>query len=58
MHPSALGPAFASLPDVRQYQILHDQHGLHVRVVLVEGASAATPARLRQALVDAIEAVG
>ena len=58
MHPSGLGPAFASLPDVRQYQILHDQHGLHVRAVLVEGASAATPARLRQALVDAIEAVG
>jgi len=58
MHPSGLGPAFASLPDVRQYQILHDQHGLHVRAVLVEGASAATPARLRQALVEAIEAVG
>jgi phenylacetate-coenzyme A ligase PaaK-like adenylate-forming protein len=58
MHPSALGPAFAGLPDVRQYQILHDQLGLHVRVVLSDGAEGTTPARLRQALVDAIEATG
>jgi phenylacetate-coenzyme A ligase PaaK-like adenylate-forming protein len=58
LHPSGLGPAFAGLPDVRQYQILHDRRGLHVRIVLAGEASAATPARLRRSLVEAIEAVG
>jgi len=56
--PPGLGPAFAALPEVRQYQIPHDHRGLHVRVVLAGGPSAGTPARLRLALVEAIEAVG
>jgi phenylacetate-coenzyme A ligase PaaK-like adenylate-forming protein len=58
MHPFGLGAAFAALPDVRQYQVLHDRHGLHVRVILAGDASAATPERLRQALVEAIDAAG
>jgi phenylacetate-coenzyme A ligase PaaK-like adenylate-forming protein len=58
VHPSGLGPAFAGLPDVRQYQVLHDRRGLHARVVLAGGAGAATLERLRQALMEAIEAAG
>jgi len=58
LHPSGLGPAFAGLPDVRQYQILHDPRGLHVRVLLAAGASADVPTRLRRSLVEAIEAAG
>jgi len=58
MHPSGLGAAFAGLPDVRQYQVLHDRHGLHVRVILAGDASTATPERLRQALAEAIDAAG
>ena len=58
LHPSALGPAFASLPDVRQYQLLHDRTGLRAKVVLADQASPNLPARLHQALVEAIEAAG
>jgi phenylacetate-coenzyme A ligase PaaK-like adenylate-forming protein len=58
VHPSGLGPAFAGLPDVRQYQVLRDRRGLHARVVLAGGAGAATLERLRQALIEAIEAAG
>jgi phenylacetate-coenzyme A ligase PaaK-like adenylate-forming protein len=58
LHPTGLSPAFASLPEVREYQVLHDHRGLHVRVVLAPGADPATPERLRRALAAAVEAAG
>jgi phenylacetate-coenzyme A ligase PaaK-like adenylate-forming protein len=58
LHPSAFGPAFASLPDLRQYQLLHDHTGLRAKVVVAGGASPGLPARLCQSLVQAIEAAG
>jgi phenylacetate-CoA ligase len=58
VHPSALGVAFAGLPDVRQYQVLHDRHGLHVRVVLAPGAPVDTSARLRRSLAASLQAAG
>jgi phenylacetate-coenzyme A ligase PaaK-like adenylate-forming protein len=58
MHPTALGPAFASLPDVHQYQIVYDARGLHARVVLADRADTDLPERLHRALAEAIEAAG
>jgi phenylacetate-CoA ligase len=58
LHPTGLSPAFASLPEVREYQVLHDPRGLHARVVLAPGADPATPERLRRALAAAVEAAG
>jgi phenylacetate-CoA ligase len=58
LHPTGLSPAFASLPEVREYQVLHDHRGLHARVVLAPGADPATPERLRRALAAAVEAAG
>ena len=58
MHPTGLSPAFASLPDVCEYQVLHDHRGLHARVVLTPGAGADVPGRLRSALTVAIEGAG
>ncbi|HEX8863858.1 MAG TPA: hypothetical protein VGC06_33110 [Actinomycetes bacterium] len=58
LHPTGLSPAFASLPEVREYQVLRDHRGLHARVVLIPGADPATPERLRRALAAAVEAAG
>jgi phenylacetate-coenzyme A ligase PaaK-like adenylate-forming protein len=58
LHPTGLSPAFASLPDVCEYQVLHNHEGLHARVVLAAGAGADVPERLRQALTAAIEGAG
>jgi phenylacetate-CoA ligase len=58
LHPTALGPAFASLPDLRQYQLLHDHTGLRAKVVVADGASPDLPTRLRRSLAGAIEAAG
>jgi phenylacetate-coenzyme A ligase PaaK-like adenylate-forming protein len=58
VHPTAFGPAFASLPDVLQYQVIYDQHGLRARVVLADAAGTDVPERLRRALIAAVEAAG
>jgi phenylacetate-CoA ligase len=58
LHPSALGPAFARVPAVRQFQLLHDERGLHARVVLGDGADDDAPDRVRWRLVEAIETAG
>ena len=58
VHPSALGAAFAPVPEVRQYQFLYDGRGLQARVVLAPDAPAGTPDRLRRSLERAIEATG
>ena len=41
VHPIHVHSALETRADVRQYQILHDDHGLHVLVVLARGASGA-----------------
>ena len=58
VHPSALGAAFAPVPEVRQYQFLYDGRGLQARVVLAPDAPAGTLDRLRRSLERAIEATG
>ncbi len=58
VHPYRLRAPFACLSEVRQYQILHDDHGLHVRVVLHPAAPTDTPARLRAALLAALADAG
>ena len=58
VHPAALGNAFAGLPDVHQYQVLHDHDGLHARVVLAPGAPVDTSDRLRRALAESLRAAG
>jgi phenylacetate-CoA ligase len=55
--PHRLRVPFARLPEVTQYQIVHEPHRLLIRVVLRPGASVETPARItadiRAALVEA-----
>lgn len=43
---------------MRQYQVLHDQAGLLVRVVLRASAPPDTPARVRAALTAELRAAG
>ena len=58
VHPTALGPAFASLPDIRQYQVVYDLRSLRARVVPANGAGTDLPERLRRALATAVMAAG
>lgn len=58
LHPTGFGKAFAHLPEIREYQLVHDDRGLRVFVVLAADTPAATTDRLRDALADAIAAVG
>lgn len=58
VHPSALGAAVGHLPQLRQYQFVLDERGLHARVVLAPDAPSGTAEDLRAALVRALEATG
>ena len=58
VHPYRLRAPFAALPAVRQYQIVHNQQGLQVRIVLHASAPADTPARVRAALQAALDDAG
>jgi phenylacetate-CoA ligase len=58
VHPFRLRAPFATLPEVRQYQIRHDHAGLHVRVVLRPTVPPDTPARIRTALARELQAAG
>jgi phenylacetate-coenzyme A ligase PaaK-like adenylate-forming protein len=49
IHPFRLRAPFAALPDLRQYQIHHDQTALHVRVVLRPSAARDTLQGIRSA---------
>jgi putative adenylate-forming enzyme len=40
VHPIQVRSALAARSEIRQYQVIHDQQGLHVLVVLRNGASA------------------
>jgi phenylacetate-CoA ligase len=58
VHPVRLRAPFGTMPEVRQYQVLHDRAGLEVRLVLGAGAPADTPARVRAALTRELRAAG
>jgi phenylacetate-CoA ligase len=58
VHPYRLRAPFASLGDVRQYQIVQAGDRLCARIVLQRSAPSDTPARVRAALLDALEAAG
>jgi phenylacetate-CoA ligase len=58
VHPFRLRAPFAALPDVRQYQIHHDQTRLHVRVVLRPSAPQDTLERIHAALTNELQAAG
>jgi phenylacetate-CoA ligase len=58
VHPFRLRAPFATLPDVRQYQIHHDPTALHVRVVLRPSAPQDTLQRIHAALTTELQAAG
>jgi phenylacetate-coenzyme A ligase PaaK-like adenylate-forming protein len=58
LHPTGFGAAFAHLPAIHQYQLVHDEHGLHAYVVTDAAAPADTTQRLRRSLAEAIAAAG
>ena len=58
VHPSVLGAAFASSPEVHQYQFVYDGRVLQARVVLDPDAPAEVLDRLRRSLERAIAATG
>ena len=58
MLPSVLGAAFASSPEVHQYQFVYDGRVLQARVVLDPDAPAEVLDRLRRSLERAIAATG
>jgi phenylacetate-CoA ligase len=58
VHPLHLRAPFAAFPDVLQYQVVHDQRGLSVWVVLRPSASARTPDQVRAALHDRLLSAG
>jgi hypothetical protein len=56
--PLRLGGPFAGLPQVRQFQIVHDPGGLEVRLVLDPRAARETPAIVRAAVLRVLEEAG
>ena len=55
VHPIKLGPAFAGVPEVRRFQVIHDETGIEVRaVVSAEDALE----RVRERLVAVLEEAG
>jgi phenylacetate-coenzyme A ligase PaaK-like adenylate-forming protein len=59
VHPLAVRSPFASLAEVRQYQVVHDDDGLHVRAVLGDGVAAEQAvARVQQALAAKLAELG
>jgi phenylacetate-coenzyme A ligase PaaK-like adenylate-forming protein len=56
--PLRMGAPFARLPEVRQFQIVHEPDGIEIRLVLDPAAPADVPARVRAAVAGAIEEAG
>jgi phenylacetate-coenzyme A ligase PaaK-like adenylate-forming protein len=56
VHPIRIGEAFAALPDVLQFQVLHDESGITARVVLRNSVPLDTLDRVRSALLAQFEA--
>jgi putative adenylate-forming enzyme len=58
IHPYRLRAPFASLADVRQYQIVYDGALLHVTIVTCASAARDVAARVRRALESIVQAAG
>lgn len=59
VHPVTLRSPFANIADVRQYRVVHDRQGLHVLVVLRDGAAGEGVVRhVRDALSTALAEAG
>lgn len=56
--PNRLRAPVAATPGLRQYQIVRDRHGLHVAVVLGDGATTGVGAEVRAALDRALHDLG
>jgi phenylacetate-CoA ligase len=56
--PLRIGAPFARLPQVRQFQIVHEPDGLEVRLVLDPEAAPETPATVRALVVRVLEEAG
>lgn len=56
--PLRMGAPFARLPEVRQFQLVHEPGRLAVRLVLEPGAPEDTPERVRSALLHTLEEAG
>jgi phenylacetate-CoA ligase len=50
VHPHALRSPLAAFPEVAQYRVVHDAQGIHLALVLREGAPPGTPERVAQRL--------
>lgn len=58
VHPLHLRAPFTGFPEVVQYQVVHDDHGLRVSIVLRPGAAADTPQRIHSALASRLRTAG
>jgi phenylacetate-CoA ligase len=58
IHPVRIGEPFAAVPDVHQFQVLHDDFGIEVRVVLRKSAAPDALERVHSALLAELEAAG
>jgi phenylacetate-coenzyme A ligase PaaK-like adenylate-forming protein len=58
VHPLHLRAPFVTFPDVVQYQVIHDEHGLSVPVVLRPSAPGDLPRRVAAALAQRLAQVG
>jgi phenylacetate-coenzyme A ligase PaaK-like adenylate-forming protein len=58
VHPFRLGTRFARLHDVRQFQVVHDERGLAIRIVARPTAPADLPARVRDEVVAELVEAG
>ena len=56
--PLRMGAPFARLPEVRQFQLVHEPASLEIRLVLDPAAAADVPDRVRAAVATAIEEAG
>ena len=56
--PLRIGAPFSGLPQVRQFQIVHDPGGLEVRLVLDPDAARETPAIVRAAVLRVLDEAG
>jgi phenylacetate-coenzyme A ligase PaaK-like adenylate-forming protein len=58
VHPLVLRSPLAKVAGLRQYRIVHDDHGLHVEAVLMDDCGEQTRAELRSRLCAALEEAG
>jgi phenylacetate-CoA ligase len=58
VHPVHLRAPFIGFPQVVQYQVVHDERGLQVSVVLRPGAATDTTERIRHALTGRLRTAG